>query len=239
MRPVRYALLALALSAVFAPRIARAQAILEVISQEQQEAANLAQILSTLKEANTLTQQALTGRPLSEVGYALGVLKQTQNDYQALVGSTASMGYDIKSIHATFANLYPDTPGIQAIPAAQFDTLNTQEQTEVLAASEIADRSQTSVELVETQSELASTILQNSSGLDTIAGQLQLGMQLASVMQANFTAQIQNLAMSGRVLSDDAAAQAAGQQMAHERTRRNRLNYTARGVAVGIPNAMP
>jgi hypothetical protein len=58
-------------------------------------------------------------------------------------------------------------------------------------------------------------------------------------MQADFTSLIQNLAMTGRVMSNEAAMRASGQQMAHERMRRNRLNYTYRGVAVYLPSALP
>ena len=58
-------------------------------------------------------------------------------------------------------------------------------------------------------------------------------------MQSDFTALIQNFATTGRVLTNDAAMRASGQQMSHERTRRNRLNYTTRGASVSVPNKLP
>jgi conjugal transfer/entry exclusion protein len=201
--------------------------------------ARFATILQQLQEANALKQQALTGRPPAEVSTALNLLRQSQTDYEALVGDTSSMGYSRSAIHTAFTSLYPSTQSVETIAESQFDTLHTQEQTEVLAASEIADRAHTSVAGVETRRELAQTIVQNSSGLDSVAGQLQLGMQLAAVVQSDFTAQIQNLAMTGRALSDRAAGRAAARLMAHERMRRSRLNYTARGSSLSIPTQWP
>ena len=237
--------LAALVAAFLASRVARAQIssdaalLTELLFQEQQAVTNLNTIIASLKQANALSQQVLTGRPTSEVGYALGILRASQNDYNTLIQNTNSIGYSIGSLHNAFIALYPDGATIQAMPASQFDTLNANAQTELVTASEIAARSQTSVSEVETQTQLAETILQNSSGLDTIAGQLQLGLQLCSIMQSDFTAMIQNLAMTGRVLSDTAAMQSSDGRFAHERTRRNRLNYTSRGAAVSVPNSLP
>jgi conjugal transfer/entry exclusion protein len=237
--------LAALLAAFLAPRIAHAQfssdaaLLTELLFQEQQAVTELNTVIANLKQANAFSQQVLTGRPTSEVGYALGILKASQNDYNALVQNTNSIGYSINGIHNAFTNLYPDGATIQTMPLAQFDSLQANAQTEIVTASEIAARSQTSVSEIETQTQLAATILQNSSGLDTIAGQLQLGLQLCSIMQADFTALIQNLAMTGRAMSDSSASQASEHRFAHERTRRNRLGYTSRGASVGVPSVLP
>jgi hypothetical protein len=245
-RPLRcVTALAALLAAFLAPRLARAQfeadvpLLTDLLIQEQQAVSNLNAIIANLQQANALSRQVLTGRPTSEVGYALGILQQSQNDYNTLISGTNSIGYSMRGLHAAFTALFPDDTTLQVMPLSQYDTLSAQAQTEIVTASEIAARSQTSVSEIETQTELASTILQNSSGLDTIAGQLQLGLQLCSIMQADFTDMIQNLAMTGRVLSDRAAMEASGQQMARERARRNRLNYRARGAAVSVPSHLP
>jgi hypothetical protein len=235
----------LAVVVLLCPRVAHAQLstdaalLAKLLFQAEQMVQNLQQILATVQQANTLTQQALTGRPLSEFGYALGILKATQNDYNTLIAGTNSIGYSIDNVHSAFVALYPDRAALQSMPESQYADLTDRAQSELVTASEIAARSQTSVSEITTQTQLAATILQNSSGLDTITGQLQLGIQLCSIMQANFTALVQNMAMTGRVLSDDAATRATTQRMARERTRRNRLNYTARGSAVTVPNHLP
>jgi hypothetical protein len=64
-------------------------------------------------------------------------------------------------------------------------------------------------------------------------------LQLCNVLQGDFTMLVQNLAMTGRVMGDEAAARATGATMAHERTRRNRLNYKSRGTPVSVPNSLP
>src|SRR5450432_1744277 len=88
--------LAALLAAFLAPRIAHAQfssdaaLLTELLFQEQQAVTELNTVIANLKQANALSQQVLSGRPTSEVGYALGVLKASQNDYNALVQNTNS-----------------------------------------------------------------------------------------------------------------------------------------------------
>jgi hypothetical protein len=227
------------------PRPARAQLstdaalLAKLLFQEQQAVSELTSILTQLQQAYALSQQALTTRPESEIGYALGILRASQNDYNTVVGSTQSIGFQVNAIHNAFVALYPPAGTLQTMSTAQYDTVSGQAQAEVLASSEIAARAQTSLAQIQTQTEMAMQALQNSNGLETITGQIQLVLQLVSVMQADFAALIQNLAATGRVLTNDAAGKASGQQMAHERTRRNRLHYTDRGQTVSVPNKLP
>jgi hypothetical protein len=233
------------LVALLPPRPAHAQwstdgpLLIKLLAQAQQTVSELQNIEGQLQQAYNLTKQSLTTRPDQELGYVAGIIKSTQNDYTTLVGSTQSIGYQVNQIHNAFAAMYPAQAALQNIPSAQYDALNAAAQSEVLASAEIAARAQTSLSQIQSQTEIAMQALQHSEGLETITGQIQLVLQLVGVMQADFTALIQNFATTGRTLSVEAAGRASGQQIASERTRRNRLNYKDRGASVPIPNKLP
>jgi hypothetical protein len=214
-----------------------------MLAKESDTLTQILQVVASLKQINASTQTAITARDPTEMAYALGILQTTENNYNDLVANTNSIGYSMKNIDSSFSTMFPQASSLQAMPSAQFDTVYTNTQAEILTASQIATRSQTDVSEIETQTKLAADILRHSAdnpeSMQSIAGQLQLGLQLCNVLQGDFTMLIQNLAMTGRVMSNEAAARSTNVSMSHERTRRNRLNYKYRGAPASVPANLP
>ncbi len=235
-----------AAACLVSPAPARAQfsedaaLLTQLIKQATDEINELKNIEGQLQQAYSLAQQTIQTRPSSDFSYVLGILASSQNSYDTLVGSTQSMGYQVDAIHSNFQQMFPTPSAVQAASSqSQYDTLSVQAQAEVLASSEIAARAQTSLSEIQNQTEIAMQALQHADNLDSITGQLQLGIQLCSVLQADITALVQNLSAMGRVLSVDAAARAADGQYSHERRHRNRLHYKDRGQPAAVPQSLP
>jgi hypothetical protein len=147
-----------ALAALFVPRLAAAQlnpilvvdpAVVseatDVYNEEIKAFEQAVQMVAMLKQINASTQAAITPRDPSELGYVLGILKTTQNNYDDLVANTNSIGYSLKNIHSSFSAMFPPAGTIRTMPSSQFDAVYTNTEAEILTASEIAARSQTSV----------------------------------------------------------------------------------------------
>ena len=213
--------------------------IAQLIVQEQQAVSQLKSILSTLQGQTQLVLQLLKGQPQGELDLVGGLLQSAQTNYTSLLGNLQTIGYTIGAVNGNYSQTFPNTSSYQGMPQTGYPDVESGWQNEVLASSEIAARSQSSISNTEALTDLAKQILQLSGSTEGEVGQLQLILQILGVVQSQMTMLVQNLATTGRAMVETGAATASERQLSTERRRRNRLNYTSRGAAVSVPSQMP
>ncbi len=211
----------------------------QLIQQEQQAVGELTSILQALQSQTQLIQQWMKGQPQGEIEFASGLLQGAETSYASLIGNLQTIGYTIGAVNGDYETTFPNTSDLQSMQSSQFPQVESGYQNEILASSEIAARSQSSLEDAQTLTELAKQILAYTGNTDSEVGQLQLILQMLGVVQSQMTMLVQNLTTTGRALTDTGAANASERQMSDERKRRNRENYTSRGASVSVPNQMP
>jgi conjugal transfer/entry exclusion protein len=213
--------------------------IAQLIIQEQQAVTQLKSILQTLQGQTQLVTQLLKGQPQGEIDVVGGLLQGAQQSYTNLIGNLQTIGYTIGAVNGDYANTFPNSPNYQAMTPEQMASAQSGWQSEILASSEIAARSQTSLTGTEQLTEVATQILQATGNADGAIQQLQLVTEMLGVVSSQMTMLVQNLTTTGRAMVETGAATASERQLSGEHKRRNRLNYTSRGASVSVPSQMP
>jgi conjugal transfer/entry exclusion protein len=213
--------------------------IAQLLVQEQQAVAQLKSILSTLQGQTQLVLQLLKGQPQGELDLVGGLLQSAETNYTSLLGNLQTIGYTIGAVNGAYSQTFPNTSSYQGMPQAGYPDVESGWQNEILASSEIAARSQSSISSTEALTDLTKQILQLSGSTEGEVGQLQLILQVLGVVQSQMTMLVQNLATTGRAMVETGAATASERQLSTERRHRNRLNYTSRGAPVSVPSQMP
>ena len=211
----------------------------QMIVQEQVAVSNLQQIVSTLQSQTQLLSNLATGQPPDELAFAQGILKGTQATYSSIVGNLQTIGYNLESVSGKYDAAYPDQSRYQGMDSNQMSALQSEWRSELLASSQIAARAQTEISDAQTLTEQAKQILQSSGSSQGEVAQLQLIVQMLSVVQAQMTMLVHNLTTTGRALVEGGAMTASEHQLAAERKRRNRLNYKSKGTPVNVPSRLP
>ena len=213
--------------------------IAQLIVQEQQAVAQLTSILSVLQGQTVLIQQYLKGQPQGEINAVAGLLAGASTNYTNLIGSLQTIGYTIGSVNANYSTTFPTAPSYQGMPASQFPTVETGWSNEILASSQIAARSESSLSDTQALTNAAAQILSYLGSADSTVAQLQLVTQMLGVVSQQMTMLVQNLSTTGRALVETGASTASEQQLSTERKRRNRVDYTSRGNPVNVPSQLP
>jgi P-type conjugative transfer protein TrbJ len=213
--------------------------ITQLLAQEQQAVSQLKSILSTLQSQTTLIQQYLQGQPQGELNAVAGLLAGANTSYTNLLGTLQTIGYTINSVNANYADTFPNGASYEGMTSSQFPSVESGWSDEILASSQIAARSESSLSDTQALTDAAAQILQYLGTTDSTVGQLQLVTQMLNVVSQQMTMLVQNLATTGRAMVETGAAQASERQLSTERKRRNRVNYTNHGNPVNVPSKMP
>jgi hypothetical protein len=211
----------------------------QLIVQEQQAVSELQSILQALQSQTQLIVQWAKGQPQGELDTVAGLLQGAETNYTNLIGNLQTIGYTIGAVNGDYDSTFPSATTLQAMPSSQFPAVEGGYQNEILASSEIAARSQSSISDTQQLTDLAKQILAYTGSTDSEVGQLQLILQMLGVVQSQMTMLVQNLGTTGRAMVDTGAAAASERQISSERKRRNRANYKSRGAPVNVPSQMP
>jgi conjugal transfer/entry exclusion protein len=213
--------------------------IAQLLVQEQQAVSQLKSILSTLQGQTVLIQQYLNGQPQGELNMVAGLLAGADNSYANLIGTLQTIGYTISSVNSNYSDTFPIATNYEGMTASQFPSVESGWSDEILASSQIAARSQSSLSDTQALTDAATQILQYLGSTDSTVGQLQLVTQMLGVVSQQMTMLVQNLATTGRAMVETGASTASERQLSTERKRRNRVDYTNRGNTVNVPSQMP
>lgn len=159
------------------------------------------------------------------------LLDEGQITYRMLSTDLNAIGYSVKDVNNNFSRLFPkDQTQWKAMKYSDFDGRYDGWHREITSASLAATRAQTSVAALDRNNKSIIDILEASKGAAGEVRQLQLVNQQLALIHAALISVVQNLATTGRVMTDMAAA-SVGEKMANrEAARRRTENYTSRGA---------
>src|SRR5258708_3661427 len=193
-----------AVERVFEPTVARADlfggedvVLSAILTQSIATVVQLVSALSTLKQ-----QLDAMGTMLSQLGSAsfdevAALINNTDFSYAQLTKDVASIGYTLQSVKSQFRSLYASDYSKTSF--SQFDALYGRWQDEILAATEVAARSQATLSTLQNNATEAAAILARSAGTDGQVAQMQATVQMLGLIQSQNNAIIQSLATTGRV----------------------------------------
>src|SRR5262249_44685878 len=150
-------------------------------------------IVRTLQGQTQILSNMASGQPPDEVAFALGVLKGTQSTYSSIVGNLQTIGYNLNTVSRKYGNTYPESSQYAGMDSSQMSALQGDWQSELLASSQIAARSQTEISNTQQMTDMATHILQASGSAPGEVGQLQLIVQMLGVVQTQMTMLVHNL----------------------------------------------
>jgi hypothetical protein len=110
---------------------------------------------------------------------------------------------------------------------------------EVVGASQVAARQQTSLSTLDTQATQTQTVLKQSQAAGGEVEQLQLIAQMIGITNSELLVLNQTLATTGRVLTDMAAQSASEKQLSLGKSDDVRSGYTDKGLPNAVPSTLP
>jgi P-type conjugative transfer protein TrbJ len=207
-----------------------------ILTQAITEVSTLGSMLTTAMSQLELMKTQLSALDPHSFQSLFDLVDDLSLGYDALTSGIQSVGYTLASVNRQFQKEFPSN--LSKVPFAQFDSLYGQWQNEILGASEVAERAQTTIAALANDAASAHAILSRSAGASGEVAQLQSVVQMLALMQSQNGTLVQTLATTGRVMTSTAAAGASERQLSREKKKRNLANYTSRGAPVP-PMRMP
>jgi hypothetical protein len=171
----------------------------------------------------------------------LSFINSARFTFNSLTWGVRSMGYSLSNIDNQFKKLFPgDPPQPGTTTAAQRRQAYQSWHQEIVGASQVAARQQTSLETLETHATKTQDLLsQSDAHSQEVASQLQVIAQLIGITNSELVVLNQTLATTGRVLTSSAAAGATERQVSLTKQDDARAGYTDKGPSVAVPHTMP
>ena len=169
------------------------------------------------------------------------LLSQGQFTYSQLQGDLASIGYNIDAVNRSFDRMFPRSQSQwRNVRYSDFNNYYDNWNGEVTTASKAAVRAQSSISTLDANNRAIADILAQANNSSTgQVRQLQLINQQLALIHAELGSLVQNLATTGRVLTQWSAGAVGEQMMARERSRRRLEGYTYRGRPSRVLNRLP
>ncbi|HEY4014300.1 MAG TPA: hypothetical protein VGM06_13245 [Polyangiaceae bacterium] len=205
------------------------------ISTVSQLTSMLTQIAYQVSMLKTMLSQVNSGSFTSLVNF----IAAARSSYNSLTWGVRSMAYTLSRIDAEYNQLFPPGPPPAGTTVAQHEQQAAAWNQEIVGASQIAARQQTTLSTLDDHAAQTSAILQQSQAATGVVAQLQLVAQLIGISNAQLILINQTLATTSRVLTDMAAAGASERQLSMAKKQDNLANYTDKGAPVAVPSQLP
>lgn len=159
------------------------------------------------------------------------LLSQGQFTYALLQADLASIGYDVDAVNRSFDRMFPRQQSQwRNVRYSDFNNYYDSWNAEVTTASKAAVRAQSAISTLDANNRAIANILSQANNSSTgQVRQLQLINQQLALIHVELGSLVQNLATTGRVLTQWSAGAVGEQMMARERSRRRLDGYTNRG----------
>jgi conjugal transfer/entry exclusion protein len=205
------------------------------ISTVSQLTSMLTQIAYQVSMLKTMLSQVNSGSFTSLVNFIVAA----RSSFNTLTWGVRSMAYTLSRIDAEYNQLFPPGPPPAGTTVAQHQAQASVWNQEIVGASQIAARQQTTLSTLDEHATQTSAILQQSQAATGVVAQLQLVAQLIGISNAQLILINQTLATTSRVLTDMAAAGASERQLSMAKKQDNLANYTDKGAPVAVPSQLP
>jgi hypothetical protein len=195
-------------------------------------------VLQTINQVHmmtTLLQQVGKGSFPALVAF----INTARFSFNSLTWGVRSMSYQLARIDNDFNRLYPSGTPTSGTPVAQHRAQYEAWNQEVVGASQVAARQQTSLSNLDAQATQTQAVLQQSRAASGVVEQLQLIAQLIGITNSEITVLSQTLATTSRVLTDMAAMSASERALSLGKSDDARAGYTDKGSPNVVPSTMP
>lgn len=196
-----------------------------------QTVANTYTQIERLKDQINNQLQTLKGLDIKSFSDLKQAIAQSQMSYDVLRGDIQSINYNVSDVNRNFNQVFPkDQKQWKSVRYADFDGYYDRWGGEITSSSLAASRAQASIATLDRNNEAIATILANANTSNTgEVRQLQLINQQLALIHTELVTVVQNLATTGRVLSNWAAASVGEKMLNREAASRRLDNYTSRG----------
>jgi conjugal transfer/entry exclusion protein len=205
------------------------------ISTVTQVTSMLTQIVYQVGMLKTMLSQVNSGSFTSLINFVAAA----RSSYSTLITGVHAMAYTLSRIDAEYTQLFPPGPPAPGTTVAQHQQQAAAWNQEILGASQVAARQQTTLSTLDDHAKQTGAILQQSQTAGGVVAQLQLVAQLIGITNAQLILINQTLATTSRVLTDMAAAGASERQLSMAKKQDNLANYTDKGAPVAVPSQLP
>jgi P-type conjugative transfer protein TrbJ len=159
--------------------------------------------------------------------------------YNSLTWGVRSMSYQLARIDSEYNSLFPAGPPPTNTAVAQHRAQYQAWNQEVVGASQVAARQQTSLSTLDAQATQTQAVLKQSQSASGEVEQLQLIAQMIGITNSELLVLNQTLATTGRVLTDMAAQSASEKNLSLGKSDDARSGYTDKGLPNAVPSTLP
>jgi P-type conjugative transfer protein TrbJ len=210
-----------------------------ILTQSISSALSLTNLV--LQTANQVRMMTMMLEQVSKGSFPalIAFINTARSTYNSLTWGVSSMSYQLSRIDSEYNSLFPaGAPPSGATVAehrAQYQAWNQ----EVVGASQVAVRQQTSLSTLDDQATQTKAVLQQSQAAQGEVEALQLIAQMIGITNSELLVLNQTLATTGRVLTDMAAAHASREQLSLGKSDDARQGYTDKGLPNTVPSTLP
>jgi P-type conjugative transfer protein TrbJ len=213
--------------------------LLAILTQSISQALSLTNLVlqtaNQVRMMTTLLHQVASG----SFPALIALINTARYTFNSLTWGVQSMSFQLARIDAEYSALFPSGPPPTGTPVAQHLAQYTAWNQEVLGASQVAERQQTSLSNLDSQAAQTQTVLKQAQAGSGVVEELQLIAQMISITNSELLVLNQTLATTGRVLTDVAAQSASEKQLSLGKSGDARAGYTDKGVPVPVPSTLP
>ena len=213
--------------------------LLAILTQSISQALSLINLVTQtayqVKMMTTLLRQAASG----SFPALISLISTARYTYNSLTWGVRSMSYQMARIDAEYNSLFPSGPPPSSTPVAQHRAQYAAWNQEVVGASQVAARQQTSLSNLDSQAAQTQTVLSQAQAGSGVVEELQLIAQMIGITNSELIVLNQTLATTGRVLTDLAAEGASEKQLSLGKADDARAGYTDKGLPVPVPSTLP
>ena len=210
-----------------------------ILGQSISQVSNLVSMLTQMVSQVRMMETMLKAVESGSFPALLSFIAQARSTFNMLTFGIRSMTYALSRIDAEFQQLFPGDPPPPGTTVAQHSSQMLAWHQEIIGASQVAARQQTSLAVLDDHAARTQAILQASQAADGMVAQLQLIAQMIGITNAQLILINQTLSTTGRVLTDMAAAGSAERLVSAAKKDDSRVGYTDKGAPVIVPHTLP
>jgi hypothetical protein len=213
--------------------------LLAILTQSISQAASLTNLVlqtaNQVRMMTTLLRQAAHG----SFPALIALINTARYTFNSLTWGVRSMSYQMARIDAEYNALFPSGPPPTGTPVAQHMAQYQAWNEEVVGASQVAARQQTSLSNLDSQAAQTQQVLAQAQAGQGVVEELQLIAQMIGITNSELIVLNQTLSTTGRVLTDLAAQSASEKQLSLGKADDARAGYTDKGISVPVPSTLP